>query len=128
MLAQWVLHAAEALQAETAAQGRAQALLVEAKAEAEAISITAQANKHAAILKSEGEAEGIRLIGLAVITKDGQEAMKQRLAQSYIEKLSEMASNSKMMIVPQNTNDINGVLATALSLTTGIRREGDTAP
>eukprot|EP00606_Chrysophyceae_sp_TOSAG23-5_P001169 GSChrysophyteH2.ASY1.ANO1.856.1 assembled CDS len=126
-LASGAVAAAEALQAETAAQGRAQALLVEAKAGAEAISITAQANKHAAILKSEGEAEGIRLIGSSVITKDGQEAMKQRLAQSYIEKLSEMASNSKMMIVPQNTNDINGVLATALSLTTGIQREGDTA-
>lgn len=126
-LASGAVAAAEALQAETAAQGKGQALLVEAKAKAEAIRITAEANKHAAILKSEGEAEGIRLIGSAVTTKDGQEAMKQRLAQSYIEKLSEMASKSKMMIVPQNTNDINAVLATALSLTTGIQREGEAA-
>ncbi len=126
-LASGAVAAAEALQAETAAQGKAQALLVEAKAKAEAIRITAEANKQAAILKSEGEAEGIRLIGSAVTTKDGQEAMKQRLAQSYIEKLSEMASKSKMMIVPQNTNDINAVLATALSLTTGIQREGEAA-
>ena len=122
-LASGAVAAAEAQQAETAAQGRAQALLVEAKASAEATSIAAHANKLATILKSEGEAEGIRLIGEACSTKDGQEATRQRLASSYIEKLGEMTKNANMMIVPQNTGDINGVLATALSLTTGIHRE-----
>lgn len=126
-LASGAVAAAEALQAETAAQGRANAKLVESKAEADAVrieaegkanavEITAKADKHASILRAEGEAAGIEKVGEAVGSETGVIAMQQHLAEMYLNQLADMAKNSKMMIVPDKPNDVSAVLATAMSI------------
>lgn len=126
-LASGAVAAAEALQAETAAQGRANALLVESKAEADAVRIEAEgaanaveikakADKHASILRAEGEAKGIEKVGEAVGSETGIIAMQQHLAETYLNQLADMSKNSNMVIVPDKPNDISAVLATAMSI------------
>jgi regulator of protease activity HflC (stomatin/prohibitin superfamily) len=126
-LASGAVAAAEALQAETAAKGRSQAALIDAKAQANAIKIAAiadaesvridaEAKKKAAILNAEGEAESIRLVAEA-INNNGEDAVKQRLAEQYINSIMDMNQKAKMMIIP-NTSvaDIGSMLATATGI------------
>ena len=42
--------------------------------------------------------------------------MGQALAEKYISQMAEMAKASKMLIVPENPGDVNGVLASAFSV------------
>merc|ERR1719326_1573575 len=129
---------AEALQAETAARGQANAKKIEAEADAEQARINAKAAADAEIirargladaervraegdkvakqLRAEGEADGIRALADAISSKGGSDAMSQRIAEQYVSNLGEMAAKSNMIIVPDKPNDLAGVVATALSV------------
>ena len=67
-------------------------------------------------MAAEATADGLRLIASAVSEPGGQDAMVQRLAEKYVQELSDMAKSSNMVIVPDRPNDLSGVLATALGI------------
>merc|ERR1719321_2420827 len=92
-----------------AAQGQAEAIRVKAQAQAESVRMMAEAN-----------ADGLRAIAAAVESPGGQSAVQQQLAQTYLSELAEMAKQANMIIVPDKPNDVNGVLATAMSLYGGM--------
>jgi len=137
-LASGAVASAEALQAETAARGQANAKKIEAEADAEQARINAKAAADAEIirargladaervraegdkvakqLRAEGEADGIRALADAISSKGGTDAMSQRIAEQYVTNLGEMAAKSNMIIVPDKPNDLAGVVATALSV------------
>lgn len=137
-LASGAVASAEALQAETAARGKANALRIQAEAEAEQQRIQAKAEADAELirakgvadservraegtkaalqLKAEGEAEGIRAIADAIKSEGGSEAMTQRIAEQYVGNIGMMARESNMIIVPDKPNDLSAVLTTALSV------------
>jgi len=107
---------AEAAQAKIQAQGRSDSDVIRAKGEAEAQRIAAEGDKAAEVLRSEGQAAGIRSISGALNEKGGAQAMSQRIAESYVGQLAGMARESSMIIVPDKPNDVSGVLATAMGL------------
>jgi len=126
-LASGAVASAESLKIETEARGAARALMIKAKSEAdsqllvaEGIKcsdiITAEGKKQAAILQAEGEAEGIAKVAQALNSNGGSAAAQQRLAESYMTSTSNLSNNAKVIIVPENPNDVNSVLATAMSV------------
>merc|ERR1719262_1162135 len=142
-LASGAVASAEALQAETAARGQANAIKIQSEADAETQRINAKAEadaelikaqglaeaervraegtKAATILRSEGEADGIRSIAGAIQTEGGSDAMAQRIAEQYVGNLGLMARESNLVIVPDKPNDLAGVVATALSVGDSIK-------
>merc|ERR1719230_2513364 len=91
-LASGAVASAEALQAETAARGQANARRIQADADAELIKaqgladaerVRAEGDKAAMQLRAQGEADGIRSIADAVSQKGGSDAMTQRIAEQY---------------------------------------------
>ena len=126
-LASGAVASAESLKIETEARGAARALMIKAKSEADSQLlvaegtkcsdiITAEGKKQAAILQAEGEAEGIAKVAQALNSNGGSAAAQQRLAESYMTSTSNLSNNAKVIIVPDNPNDVSSVLATAMSV------------
>jgi len=111
---------AEAQRTKIAAQGDADAALVRAEGAAEAAKVEAAGQKAAELLRSEGEAGGIRSIAEALQEPGGDNAMAQRLGNTYVNQLSSMAQNSNLVIVPDRPNDVSSVLTTAMGLSSQI--------
>ena len=121
-LASGAVASAEALQAETAARGKANAVRIAAEAEAARLKIEAKGIGEAEVLKAQAHADGLRAVSAALVEKGGREAMGQRVAEMYIEQMADMAKNSKMMIVPEKPTDINGVLANAFGISNAVSK------
>lgn len=121
-LASGAVAAAESLVAETAARGQAAALMIAAAAESDAALLKAEGAKQSEIKKAEGEAEGIRLVGDALSSKSGSSAAQQRLAEQYVNKFSDMARDSNLVIIPDKPNDVSGVIASAMSVGNAIKK------
>jgi len=111
---------AEAGRTKIAAQGDADAALVRAKGAAEAAKVEAAGQKAAELLRSEGEAGGIRSIAEALLAPGGDNAMAQRMGNTYVNQLSSMAQNANLVIVPDRPNDVSSVLTTAMGLSSQI--------
>merc|ERR1712039_615948 len=90
---------AEALQAETAARGTANAVRISAEAQAEKSRIESQGNADSEIIRARADGEAVRIkaesdkqaVGRVVEQPGGREAMVQRLAEQYVTELPEMA-------------------------------------
>ena len=82
----------------------------------------AAGQKAAELLRSEGEAGGIRSIAEAISAPGGGSAMAQRMGNTYVSQLGSMAANSNLVIVPDRPNDVSGVLTTALGLSSQINQ------
>mmetsp|Transcript_39512 Transcript_39512/g.104284 ORF Transcript_39512/g.104284 Transcript_39512/m.104284 type:complete len:189 (-) Transcript_39512:464-1030(-) len=121
-LASGAVASAEALQAETAARGQANAVRIAAEAEAARVKIEAQGHGEAEVIKATAHADGIRSVAAALSDKGGHAAMGQHIAEMYVSQMAQMAENSKMMIVPQNPTDVNGVMASAFALSGQVQR------
>lgn len=137
-LASGAVASAEALMAETAARGQANAVKIGAEADAARETIAARAVADATTIKASGTAEADRIIaagardaevtradgvargmeniGGVAITASGQCAVVQRLAEQYVCSLSDMAKHSQMIIVPEQPNNVGNVMATALGM------------
>merc|ERR1719230_397092 len=140
-LASGAVASAEALQAETAARGRANAIKIEAEASADTQRIAAKSEADAELIRAQGladadrvraegtktaltlkaEAEGIKALAAAIQSEGGNAAMTQRIAEQYVTNLGLMARESNLVIVPDKPNDVSGVVATALSVGDSIK-------
>jgi len=121
-LASGAVASAEALQAETAARGKASAVRIAAEAEAARVKIEAQGLGEAEVIKANAQAEGIRSVAAALNDKGGQAAMSQHIAEMYVSQMGELNKSSKMMIVPQNPTDVNGIMASAFALSGQVQK------
>lgn len=86
-------------------EARKQQQINEAEGEATAILAVAQAN-----------AEGLRLVSDVLSRPGGQEAMKLKVAQQYVDQLGRIAKEGNTIVVPANLTD----LASMLALATGV--------
>ncbi|CAG9313063.1 unnamed protein product [Blepharisma stoltei] len=113
------------LQAEAERQKRADILTSEGKKQAD-INL-AEGYRQSSILKAEGEAkaiitkanatgEGIRLLRLSILEEGGDDAVKLRLAEKYIEAFNGMAKKNNTMIVPSESGNVAGTVAQALGV------------
>lgn len=121
-LASGAVASAEALQAETAARGKANAVRIAAEAEAARVKIEAEGLGEAEVIKANAHADGIRSVAAALSDKGGHAAMGQHLAEQYVSQMAAMTKNSQLMIVPENPTDVNGVLASALSISGHVQK------
>merc|ERR1719482_2123761 len=87
-LASGAVASAEALQAETAARGKANAVRIAAEAEAARLKIEAEGQGEAEVIKSEAHADGIRAVSAAITEKGGTAAMGQRIAEMYVQEMA----------------------------------------
>eukprot|EP00358_Blepharisma_japonicum_P003136 CAMPEP_0202946626 /NCGR_PEP_ID=MMETSP1395-20130829/9611_1 /ASSEMBLY_ACC=CAM_ASM_000871 /TAXON_ID=5961 /ORGANISM="Blepharisma japonicum, Strain Stock R1072" /LENGTH=269 /DNA_ID=CAMNT_0049647351 /DNA_START=152 /DNA_END=958 /DNA_ORIENTATION=+ len=113
------------LQAEAERQKRADILTSEGKKQAD-INL-AEGYRQSSILKAEGEAkaiitkanatgEGIRLLRLSILEEGGDDAVKLRLAEKYIDAFNGMAKKNNTMIVPSESGNVAGTVAQALGV------------
>ncbi len=86
-------------------EARKQQQINEAEGEASAILAVAQAN-----------AEGLRVVSQALSQPGGQEAMKLKVAEQYVDELGKIAKEGNTIVVPANLTD----LASMLALATGV--------
>lgn len=98
------------------AQGDAESVRLAVAAQATGIRLLAEAQAESTRLAALASADGLRAIAAAVAAPGGQAAVAQRLAESYIAAVPEMAKHARMVIVPDRPNDIAGVVATALAI------------
>lgn len=70
------------------------------------------------LLAAEATADGIRAIAKAIEEPGGMEAVRAKLATEYISRLSETLGGAKMVVVPADPLDVNGLIQRALSLST----------
>jgi regulator of protease activity HflC (stomatin/prohibitin superfamily) len=86
-----------------------------------------EAQKQRQINEAEGQAdairsvsaatgEGLERIARALGTAGGAEAARLKIAEEYVAQFGKMAKESNTMIVPANTGDVAGMLATAFSV------------
>lgn len=96
-----------------ASEARRQQQINEAEGEASAILAVARAT-----------AEGIREVATAIGMPGGAEAVQLRVAEQYITEFGKLAKTSNTLVIPANTSDVAGMLATAMQ----VLRTSDGAP
>jgi len=88
-----------------ASEARRQQQINEAEGEASAILAVARAT-----------AEGIREVATAIGMPGGAEAVQLRVAEQYIAEFGKLAKTSNTLVIPANTSDVAGMLATAMQV------------
>ena len=121
-LASGAVASAEALQAETAARGKANAVRIAAEAEAARTKIVAAGLGEAEVLKANAHADGIRSVAAALSDKGGHAAMGQHIAEMYVSQMAQMTASSKLMIVPENPTDVNGLMSSAFAISGQVQK------
>ena len=100
-----------------ASEARRQQQINEAEGEASAIMAVARAT-----------AEGIREVANAIGMPGGAEAVQLRVAEQYITEFGKLAKSSNTLVIPANTSDIAGMLATAMQVLRTADGAGPAAP
>ncbi len=86
-------------------EGDKQATINRAAAEAEAILAVAQAN-----------AKAIAMVGEAINTRGGIEAINLKVAEQFVAAFSQLAKTNNTLIVPANLGDMSSLLASAMQI------------
>ena len=63
--------------------------------------------------------EGLRQVAAAVSTEGGQEAMRLRIAEEYVEEFGKLAQSSNTLVLPANLSDIGSMITLATSIFSG---------
>jgi regulator of protease activity HflC (stomatin/prohibitin superfamily) len=88
----------------------------EASAEGNAIKIRADATKYEVVVSAQAKAEALKIIGSQLETREGQQAAQIELARMYIEQFGKIIGKSNNVVIPQDMNDIGGLVAKAMSI------------
>lgn len=76
------------------------------------------------LLVAEATAEGIRKVAESVTVPGGDEAMKLKVAQQYIEEFGRLAKTNNTMIIPADMADMGGMVAAATEIIGNASRRG----
>ena len=127
-----------AMQAQITAEREKRALIAKSEGQRQEEINLADGEKQAAVLRSEGEkqaainkaqgeatairviaeatAAGVRAVADAIGDKGGLEAANLKVAQQYIDAFANLAKASNTLILPANTGDVAGFVATAMTV------------
>merc|ERR1712066_804933 len=92
-----------------------------AEGEKEARIRTAKAEAAAILALADAKAESIKIIGEAMSSEAGKEAVKLQVAEGYINAYGNLAKKSTTLIVPQNVSDVSSMVGTAMSTWNGLK-------
>src|SRR5438270_13993579 len=106
------------------AEGQKQQLIKQSEAERQKKVNEAEGQASAILAVATATAEGIRKVADAIQAPGGFQAVQLRVAESYIAEFGKLAKTSNTMILPTNTADVAGMIATAMS----VIRQGSQTP
>ncbi len=98
------------------ADGKRQAAVLESEGDKTAAVNRAQGEATAIRVLAEATAAGVRAVAEAIADRGGLEAANLKVAQQYVEAFANLAKTSNTVIVPANTADVAGMLATAMGV------------
>ncbi len=105
------------------AEGQKQEVIKNSEAEKQKKINEAQGQAEAILVVATANAEGLRKVADAISTKGGTEAVQMRVAQEYVKEFGSLAKNSNTMIVPASASELSGMIATAMSVFDGVKKE-----
>jgi regulator of protease activity HflC (stomatin/prohibitin superfamily) len=127
-----------AMQAQITAEREKRALIAKSEGQRQEEINLADGEKQAAVLRSEGEkqaainraqgeatairviaeatAAGVRAVGDAIGDKGGLEAANLKVAQQYVDAFASLARTTNTLILPAQTGDVAGMVATAMTV------------
>src|SRR5690348_10348450 len=98
------------------ADGAKQAAVLRSEGEKQAAINRAQGEATAIRVIAEATAAGVRSVAEAIGDKGGLEAANLKVAQQYVDAFAGLAKTSNTLIIPANTGDVAGFVATAMSV------------
>jgi len=110
-----------------ASEGERDAKINEAEGEKQRVIKESEAAKLKQINEADGEAQailavatataaGLREVAGAVSERGGEEAMKLRIAESYVEEFGKLAKEANTLVIPANLSDIASMISLATSI------------
>lgn len=104
------------------AEGDKQEVIKQSEAQRQRQINEAQGEAEAILAVATATAEGLRQVAHVLNAPGGHESARLRVAEQWVTEFGRMAQNSNTMIVPSNTSDMSGMLATAFSLFDNARK------
>ena len=112
------------------ATGEREAEIKKSEGEAQAAMNASEGEKVAQINRAEGEAQALRLVAqasadairtvaAAIQEPGGDEAVKLKVAEQYVEAFAKLAKESNTVIMPANVADLGGLISAGLSIVKG---------
>ena len=112
------------------ASGEREAEIKKSEGEAQAAMNASEGEKVAQINRAEGEAQALRLVAqasadairtvaAAIQEPGGDEAVKLKVAEQYVEAFAKLAKESNTVIMPANVADLGGLISAGLSIVKG---------
>lgn len=98
------------------AEGLKQEVIKNSEAEKQKRINEAQGQAEAILAIATATAEGLRQVALTIATPGGKEAVQMRIAEDYIKEFGKLAKTSNTMIIPAQTSDVAGMIATAMNV------------
>ncbi len=105
------------------AEGRKQDVIKQSEANRQLQINQAQGQADAILSISKATADGIRAVAQALNETGGRDAAALKVAEEYVKQLGNMATNSDLLIVPSNVNDMSGVIASAFGVFDRVRTQ-----
>ena len=98
------------------AEGEKQRVIKESEAAKLQQSDEAEGEAQAILAVAAATAEGLRQVATAVSERGGEEAMKLRIAEGYLEEFGKLAKESTTLVIPANLSDIASMISLATSI------------
>jgi regulator of protease activity HflC (stomatin/prohibitin superfamily) len=103
------------------AEGVKQETIKESEAEKQRRINEAEGQASAIKMVANATADGLALVAQAMNAPGGRDAAQLRVAEEYVRQFGAMARQTNTMIVPANMTDVAGVVATAMSMVSGVK-------
>ncbi|MBK9323066.1 MAG: SPFH/Band 7/PHB domain protein [Bdellovibrionaceae bacterium] len=111
------------------AEGRKQDVIKQSEADRQRQINQAHGQAEAILSIARATADGIKMVGDALSTEGGQSAASFKVAEEYVKQLGNMATNSDLLIVPNNVSDANAMIASAFSVFDRVKhKQSSTTP
>ena len=97
-------------------EGEAQAAINASKGEKIAQINRAEGEAQAMRLVAQASADAIRIVAEAIQAPGGNDAVKLKVAEQYVEAFSKLAKENNTMIMPANIADVGGLVAAGMNI------------
>jgi regulator of protease activity HflC (stomatin/prohibitin superfamily) len=98
------------------AEGERQSAILESEGEKQAAINRAQGDAGAIRLIAEANAAAVRAVAEAIADRGGMDAANLKVATQYVEAFAQLAKSSNTLVIPANTGDVAGLIATAMTV------------
>jgi len=111
------------------AEGRKQDVIKQSEADRQRQINQAHGQAEAILSIARATADGIKMVAEALSSEGGQSAASFKVAEEYVRQLGNMATNSDLLIVPNNVTDANAMIASAFSVFDRVKhKQSSTTP